>query len=225
MQRKKARNNKKPKSDLNQTGGLSPLMAPVKRSFMPDQFRTELKFTTTRTLNLTVPGTGLVYFNPSGAFDVDPVIGSPTMAGYDQFASFYNQYRVLASRIRIIYTNNSIVNPVNFFLLPTGLVPSGFGPVEILSMRGNPYCKWTTSSLLGSPPMFLKNSMTTERIQGTKAALWSDNTSALVSANPVNSWFWAIGYESPVSNSVNSFLQIEIDVDLIFFDKKFVNRV
>jgi len=212
-----------PKHDLNQGGSLSPLQAP-RRAFMPDQFRTMLKFTTTRSLNLTVPGYQLVYFVPSGAFDVDPVIGSPTMAGFDQFAAFYNEYRVVASKIRVCYTNNSLVCPVNFYVMPIGSSPSGYGPVEIASMRGNPYCKWKTAPLLGGPTLEITNQISAERITGTRAASWGDDYAALVTTNPVNSWFWAIGFESPVSNAITSYLQIEIDVDVIFFDRGIVRR-
>jgi hypothetical protein len=223
LPKKRKTQNKKPNTDLNQGGSLSPLQAP-RLAFMPDQFRTILKFTSTKTLNLTVPGFQLVYYVPSGAFDVDPVIGSPTMAGFNQFAAFYNEYRVLGSKIRISYTNNSLVCPVNFYLMPIGSSPSGYGPVEIASMRGQPYCVWKTSPLLGGPTMNLTNQISAERITGTRAASWGDDYAALVTANPVNSWFWAIGIEYPVSNAVSSYLQVEIDVDLIFFDRGIVNR-
>lgn len=200
-------------------------MAPIKASFMPDQFRTVLKFTKQSTASMAVPGTGFIYFTPSSAFDVDPIIGSPTMAGFDQFAAFYGQYRVLASRIRIKYNNTDSVSPTTFFVMPTNATPSGFTVVEILSMRGNPFCKWKMSGLLGSPPLEIENFMTTQRIVGSQMVLWDDTHASLVSTAPANNWYWVVAWENPFGISgANQVIQVEVDVDLIFFDRRFINR-
>lgn len=214
----------KRRSDINQTGGLSPLRAPSPRSFMPDQFRTTLRFTKQVAGNLALPGTGSFYFTPTSAFDVDPAALSPTMAGYDQFAAFYTKYRVLSSKIRVQFNNPSVTSPVTVYICPTATTPSAWGPVEILSMKGNPFCKYKMGGLLGSPPTRISNRMTSERIVGSKAVLFDDSYSALTSASPLDNWFWAIGHENPGGIGTVVIFAVEIDVDLIFFDRRFINR-
>lgn len=228
--RKSRKNNKNRRivshsNDLNQSVGVNALRSPIPRlSFMPDQFRTMLRFDKIVSAPMTTGAPGIIAFLPTAAFDVDPVIGSPTMAGFNQFAEFYNQYRVLASKIKVSLSNSSATIPVSLYVMPTTLNPGLFSAADILSMRGNPFCKWKNVALLGGGTTTITNQMSSRRMVGSDAVLFEQGYASPVTTSPVDNWYWAIAWESPAAIASTQYLNIEIIVDLIFYDRAFVPR-
>lgn len=212
-------------NDLNHSVGVNALRSPIPSlSFMPDQFRTKLRFDKIVSVSMATGAPGVLAFIPTAAFDVDPVIGSPTMAGFNQFAEFYNQYRVLASSIRVEFSNSSNTIPVSLYVMPTTLNPGSMTAADILSMRGNPFCKWKNVALLGGGSTTVTNQMSSRRMVGSDAVLFEQGYASPVTTSPLDNWYWAIAWESPAAIASAQYLNIEIIVDLIFYDRAFVPR-
>jgi hypothetical protein len=191
---------------------------------MPDRMYTRLRFSGITAITVpTTSAVGFYRYRPSSAYDIDPALGSTAMPGYTELAAFYQTYRVTMSRMKIIVVNPSPVTtatvamgPVNF---DPGATPSaGY----ITAMAGQPYAQYKLAGLLGSPPITLESTMSTEKIFGSRQIYFDDNFNSLVTGIPINNWFWVIGLALPGAPASAIIFQIliEIDVGIEFFDRK-----
>jgi hypothetical protein len=114
--------------------------------------------------------------------------------GFDQWASFYGSYTVLGSSIEIEGMANGSP-PLN---CRQGVFPSAFstamGSTDIERAEEQPYCitRSLRMSSTGVGDGRIKAYMSTAKVWGVlrSAVQIEDGYSALVSANPVNSWYW-----------------------------------
>jgi len=190
---------------------------------LPDRYRTTLRFFKIISFNFTGTFTQVARFRPSAAFDVDPLVASTSMAGFVELAALYTTYRVLSSKIRVEVVTTSVANPVMMVVVPTNTDPGGaVSTAYALSSRENPYSRSKMTGLSGAPPSVLASTMSTEKIYGSKAALFDDNFSALVTGNPNNNWYWAIIGLSSVFDPNLTWLQVTINVDCEFYDRSFL---
>lgn len=60
----------------------------------------------------------------NSAFDPDPVLGGGTIAGYNELAKIYNQYRVEKVNVKFSVANNETVLPITFGLVFRDIQPS-----------------------------------------------------------------------------------------------------
>jgi hypothetical protein len=189
-------------------------------TFMPDRLKTTLRFWKSQAIPLTSLTYGSVRFSPSAAFDMDPTVGSATAAGFNELAAIYSSYRVTESSAlaEIVNTGDS---PCVGTLLPTNLDP-GASPVAnwVISSREQPYAVSKTGSLAGGPVCRLTQSMTTQKLFGNPMTKYDDNFAALVTAIPVNNWYWVVTLYvlavSPQAIIVNFYMEVEID----FYDRR-----
>jgi hypothetical protein len=193
---------------------------------LPDRYRTNLRYWKSLTFSLAASNVASVRFRPSSAFDVDPTLGGTVMSGFTELSALYNSYRVLASKITVQATNTSSVQPIELMVVPfnqdVGATPAAG---LILSFKEQPYSKFRLIPLSGGPVATIKSTMSTEKIYGSKMALFDDNFSALVSANPVNNWYWSIGvYVLGALAGQSIYLNVTIDVDVEFFDRAIVQN-
>lgn len=192
---------------------------------MPDRYRTNLRFWKQVSLNFTAVNAVSIRFRPSSAFDVDPVVASTAMSGFTELESFYNSYRVLSSRIMVESVTTSAANPVNIFVTPVNFDPGSTpSQASILALREQPYAKSRLIGLSGSPSIKIKSAMSTEKIFGSKMALYDDNFSSPCTASPNNNWYWQIGAYSFVLDPSLTWVTITIEVDVEFFDRNFLQN-
>jgi hypothetical protein len=160
-------------------------------------------------------------FSPSNAFDVDPLLGGTNMSGFTEMSSLFSTYRVLDSTIKVETTNPSTTQPVVSFLAPVNVDP-GAAPsaAYILSIKEQPYSTAKSIGLLGAPLATIGSKMSTERIFGSKAALFDDAFAAPVTGSPANNWFWVIGLYAFNVIPAAIFSTVTIDVDVEFFNRK-----
>jgi hypothetical protein len=226
-QAKSKRGNKSPKNfdgqmSINNSYQTIPRQVGL---ILPDRYRTNLRYWKQIKFDFTLSNTLSVRFRPSGAFDVDPTIASTAMSGFVEMSTLYQTYRVLSSEITVQVCNASAVNPANFYVVPVNFDPGATpSAAYILSLREQPYATSKMTGLTGCPAIFIKNSMSTEKIYGSKMALYDDNFSAPVTAIPNNNWYWNIGGYSLILDPNYCTVNIEFTVDVEFFDRNFLQN-
>jgi len=190
---------------------------------LPDRYRTNLRYWKSISFNFIASTVASARFRPSSAFDVDPLIGGTAMAGFTELAGLYASYRVLSSKIIVEAVNTSAANPVSLMVCPVNIDP-GASPISsyVLALREQPYGKFKMLGLSGCPPTRLNSVMSTEKIYGSKSTLFDDNFSSPSNSSPANNWFWVVAGFIGVLDPSLSWLQVNIDVDVEFFDRQYL---
>jgi hypothetical protein len=162
-------------------------------------------------------------WQPTAAFDVEPLLGGITMPGYDEFAAVYGSYRVRGSRIIVKMTGigalgaTIIVVPLN---ADPGATPTA---ATMIAWRSNPYAKSAMVGNSGSHPSTIKHSMTTAKLFGSNMVETDDSFASLVSTIPTNNWWWAVAlYQNFVYAAQPVLSDIQILCDIEFYDRKFL---
>jgi len=189
----------------------------------PPRLPMKLKFWTIANLSLAASNSANYRWRPTGAFDIDPALGGTSMAGFAECAQFYATYRVSKSKLKVTASNPSAVTPVTLVVLPMNADPTNaFSTANVIASIGNPYAKTKNLGLLGAPPISITDSMTTVKIFGDSEVFFDHNFTSLVTTVPANNWFWNVCLYSPafIANAFN--LQIEMEVDIEFYDRIFL---
>lgn len=191
-------------------------------NIIPDRMMTRLAYKGVATF--TIPASSQHFARrwlPSAAYDLDPLLGSTTVVGYNELAALYNRYRVVRSRMIARFANTS-GTPVVCVLLPLNADP-GSSPslATVEAWQNNPYAATKLCPTTGAPPVALSRSMSTEKINGSKMVYFDDNYTALINAIPVNNWYW--GVTVIASSAVASATGIVVETE-IFIDVEFYNR-
>jgi hypothetical protein len=194
---------------------------------MPDRYRTHLKYWKALAVDLNSTALQSFRWQPTGAFDIEPLAGGTQPAGYNELAAFYSSYRVHSSKMRVELVNTSPTSVVQATVLPTNLDP-GATPAGtyITSSREQPYARSKMVTSQGGPVTVIDNSMTTQRIFGSPMVKFDDNFSALINSIPVNNWFWVLTlYSLTTIPSVTPLLvNIMIEIEIDYYDRRFLNR-
>lgn len=75
------------------------------KQIVPPRVMTRLKYLVNRTLVNAGFGTASIQLNANGLFDVDPTLGSPSVAGFTELSQLYSRNRVYAVRSRCTFVN------------------------------------------------------------------------------------------------------------------------
>jgi len=200
------------------------LVVPKSISIVPDRIFTKLVYEGIATLNVVPPAQYALYrYQPSAAFDPDPLLASASTPGFAEFAAFYSSYRVTVSRIRASYVNPSSALAATTVLIPLNVDPGASSTLATVnSWPDQPYAKSGLVGLMGSPPKVLSNEMSTERIYGSQMVYFDDNFASLVTTIPNNNWFWAIAVIFPLvpASTVAVSMQYRIEMGVEFYDRK-----
>lgn len=140
------------------------------------------------------------------------------LMGWTAMTNMYRFYRVHATSATVMGVNVESF-PVTLCLIPINinysntlahmqqLVSNAFANTKIVSSKG------------GFDQVRLKSYMSTTKLVGTKAARVDDNYAALISALPVNQWFYYL-WATPTDYLLNSFSVnggVQITVRLTFY--------
>lgn len=141
-------------------------------------------------------------------------------AGYSNFmqasqAGFYNKSIVLASKIRVTATPQTVGDMVTVALIPINPT-QGQQPTAIISVASSPLSK---GPIMCSGNNMLKDNTiwgycSTALIEGvTRSAILADNTYfTTANADPTSLWDWYIVIQSNDSASLSSALNVDIQV-------------
>jgi hypothetical protein len=190
---------------------------------LPDRLYTALRYFKLGSISLATVPTGAFRYRPTAAFDVDPLVGGTTMAGFSELAGLYGQYRVTISKAILRVVNPNPVSPCIAILAPQNIDP-GSSPSAgyVNSLLENPYAKHKTVGISGSPVISLNSVMSTEKIFGSTEVYVDDNFRSDSASVPVNNWFWVLGFTT--ANLLPNPIQwdLTIDVGIEFYDRLFL---
>lgn len=194
---------------------------PQNRTIIPDSFITNLKFVDSShtTLNQTGLSYATIRFRASSSYDIDPVLGSTAMPGFNELAGLYGKYRVIKCGIKVHFSNLDKF-PINVYIWPSNF-DLGANYVFLASAIASPFAKHSViSAKAGNDSKILSHSLKTSDIFGTDEVLYDDDYSAQITTNPNNNWYWNVGIWSPVAALEAGVMTcIEIDQQVQFTER------
>lgn len=189
---------------------------------LPDRLFVKLKYTQIGYKVMAGQAQTIVSFRGNSPYDPDAQIGGHSAFGYDQWKSFYTNYRVHKSNIfvRIAYANESM----RMAITPSTKV---YKPQNISEAYEAPYTKRKTIATTLLTDNYVFNSMYTKKIFGVKSIIDDDfiaetnNTTDLKRNIPNNQWFWTMNFAS-YDGTTN--ITAYVDITVTYF-VEFLNRV
>lgn len=200
-----------------------PLTVPRGIFVIPDRIMTELVFWGIKALN--IPNTGPVVsvrYRPSSVYDLDPLVANTTTPGFAEYAALYGSYRVFSSTITVASVNPSSTLGYTVVVVPLNNDPGSSPSTSVItSWVGNPYARRALVGYAGSPTVKVRNTMSTERIYGSKMVYFDDNFSSPCTSSPANNWYWAVGLicESTPGAAIVTTFETTLKIRVEFFSR------
>jgi len=198
--------------------GQTPLVV-VNRTihYMVPRLRTTLRFNTTTSIN----NVGSIFANkryqPTGAFDVDPVLGSTAAPGFTELGNIYRQYRVNSYRIVASFSNAEAF-PVTVYICAVNFDPTANSASFQTFLSSRECRKKFIGPLTGNGLATLRQSVRTADFTGASNLGVIDVYTSLTNANPANNVFHMIGVVG-LANLVSGVdVTVDIDMDIDFFE-------
>lgn len=211
---------RKHKRKRNKTNSLV-LRGPT---IVPDQMFTKLTY---RGNYLLKEPNGLpvsAVYRGNSIFDPEfgPIAGQPL--GRDQWANFYGQYQVMASKIvaKVLPTASQGQN-FSIVVVPT-TDPSFTG---IQQLQEQPYAKSRLLSSKQENAKTISSYMKSGAIFGSKSIVQEEDTQAIQTANPSKEWYWLVASANQGLSGTGQMevdVMVEIEYYVRFFDRKQLNR-
>lgn len=150
---------------------------------------------------------GQYKFRAGSIFDPNQTAVGHQPMGHDEWATLYQQYRVIGSSCEVLAVNADATEGAYICIVPSEGTTSY---TDISTMIESPYAVYSQSGLeAATNGTRLKNPyMTTVKFKGDKAAMFDKDFAANMGTNPVSDWYWHIGVEN-AKGSANH------DVDLL----------
>jgi hypothetical protein len=160
--------------------------------------------------------TGFYRYVGNDAYDPNYTGGGNQPANYDDFAAHYNRYRVLGSRIVLV------------FLPVSGTV--GTQTMECVLYPSNSIDSVTTNGAMAQPNSLFTMTSTTSPVtlvhnMSTIAALGqnprtADRLQAKYNTDPADIWLWNICFQTvDASTTASVYVKVCIDYDIEWFDR------
>lgn len=188
----------------------------------PDRQLIRLTYNGFGLLTITTPNTyASKRYRPSGVYDVDPLLASTTVIGFNELAAIYANYRVVASKLNV-KVSCSTDQPATLVALPLNADPGGSPSLAVVnSWYNNAYSKTDLIGAKGSPKAVVSCEMSSNKIFGSMMTAFDRDFQSAVGTVPVNNWYWAIGIVSGVAPPVTAsyFLQETMTIDVEFFTR------
>lgn len=211
MQRNKKnrKNPKKPAKRFAVIDSRPQFIQNVPRNLLisPDIFETRFKYTVMGAMNSAGAGHYGIRFRPTALYDVDPVLGSTAIAGFNEYAALYNNYRVVSFTTKFVPLNLESF-PIHVVLAVSNLDP-GAGPAAVVvkSWFDQSQSKdGDLSAKFGVDKVILTNSINVQKYVGSRAQQFDDSYASQVSTVPTNNVFVNLGIYSPSTNFVNGII-------------------
>lgn len=186
---------------------------------VPAKKRTVLKYSDIYQLTDTIVGFQSFVFRANSVFDPEQPIGGHQPMGFDQYATFYNNYRVHASTIKISVSQNQSTVPCIVGITPSRSATSYLTTAQ-LELPGT-VTSMIAQDTAGPNVKSLTLTMDIEKFDGNFGTKFDDEHEAAVTANPVSEKFFIIWVKSAVAAlTVDSSFLVEIFYDVEFFNRK-----
>jgi len=225
---KKQQKNKSKKNNRRNGGSQSEFAGNLQTTYglprslkvMPDRLLTRLDFFKSQSPAFVANITSF-RFQPTAAFDIDPLLGGTFPPGFAELSTLYASYRVVYSSIRVDTVAGSNV-PFRVIVVPLNIDPGAAASAStIVAWTSNPYAKSKLVPSAGGPTVVVSNEMTTEKIYGSAMVRFDDNFSSPVTTIPANNWYWAIGCYTVYATIANPpMIDCKISIEIEFYDRK-----
>ena len=225
---------KYPKMNIN-----SMMLSRGKVTNLPDRMFTKLKYVDNNLnfINIKAVGQcGKRTFRLNSCYDPDLSLGNYGCYGYNEWASFYNKYRVRASKIKVRFTQkieSTGVGEVKRYrctVLPSDLDLPSVTQQYVRGLAMAPYSKTTeVSTFVGSrTSATVQNYMTVNKFEGSKCPEYDITYAANTYGNgadqtPKNQTYWIIVANCVDGNLTNDYqlgCQVEITYYVEFYCRK-----
>jgi hypothetical protein len=199
------------------------LTVPPQIFTLPDRIAVRLSY---KGFTSFVISTGQAHFarrwQPSAAYDIDPILGSTSTVGYAEWAAFYSNYRVNSSTLVARFANTADT-PCQGIIIPLNADPGSSPSLAVVNeWQNNPYGVVKLIPSTGAPCVTCQRTMSTEKIYGSKMVWFDDNFASLTNNTPVNNWYWGVGVVTPGTQPSNYTVYVEVDItiDVEFYTRK-----
>jgi len=157
---------------------------------------------------------------PTFAYDVDPTVGSTSMAGYAEYAGMYRFYRVQASRIHCAFANVQAFNLIAYVIPQNSDPGANYSSSIAQEQLANTYCKQTIlGPLTGANHGVVAHRTSTSRYGGAwDHDVFDGYCGSVAGTIPTNNWYWVIGIVGTATVSTGCDILVTCDVDIEFFE-------
>lgn len=190
----------------------------ISRGVIPDVAAVQLRYV----YNTNLAGTGILrtVFRGNSCFDPDFTgVGAQPM-GFDQYGALFRRYRVLGSKVKVMFSLGGSLNKTAGFVVPldtTAVVGSG-----ISDNTEHQFTK--TISIEQNQHNTINHYMSTAKLRGvlTDDVRSDSDYSAPIGGNPSLQWYWHVGaYDmNGAGGGIDSSLQVEITYYVEFFNRE-----
>lgn len=182
----------------------------------PDRIILKLSYFDSFNFSLTAGVGGAEVIRGNSCYDPDRTLTGHQPYGYDQWAAFYQRYRVLGSAIRCVPTAGStdFTGSSNVSCRLTVVPQIAGGATSGNEILEQPYSRSRNVTYYNNAQGIIKHYMSTAKMWGARKSAVHDeyDYSATTNANPANSWDWLI-YVTPGSNGTGtSYWAVDVKV-------------
>jgi hypothetical protein len=164
-------------------------------------------------------------YRTSGIYDLDPLVGGTAVAGFAEWAAFYQRYRVLHTKVVVHFANYDIATVLQAVLLPLNVDP-GATPLlsDIQNWTLQPFAKHTVISRSGGMDRAtLAIGFSNRNFVGSDMFLVDDSYSSTVGSVPTNCVYVAVGLMvigSGITMTTGVGISLTIESVVEFFERK-----
>jgi len=226
QKRKKQRTKTKPRPKRNQYQDNR--IITFNRTIVPDSVRTRLVWLDPNNV-LNNSGAAFVAkrFRPTGIYDIDPLLGGSSVAGFTEWAAFYYKYRVIHTNLTFHCANYDTGTVLQVVTLPLNVDPGATPTLsDIQNWTLQPFARHSLLSKSGGMDRCtLKLNINLRNFVGTDTFLVDDSYSSAVTNVPQNNVYVAVGAfvigGLTMTNGIGYSLTISSIVE--FFERKELN--
>jgi hypothetical protein len=152
----------------------------------------------------------------NSAYDPDPLLGSGSLSGFNEWAAFYSHYRVVGFGYQFELANNESF-PLIVVCAPT-VVDVGANYSSTDQISEFPYGQRAMiSAKTGADRCVLSGYVDIAKLEGTTEAIYDSTFSAVTTTNPAQPRYFNIGIGAPsvLVNGVTASVRLQFTV--LFF--------
>lgn len=177
------------------------------RTVIPDSMFVKLKYYDQQSISTSGTDPYQVAIRANSIFDPEFAPGGDTVVGYPEWANFYGEYCVKASKITVVLNNLASADDGVLAVFPNTLTPfSETMDAPLLEPQSQPRVKAKTIYSRQAPPRNigkLSYYMTTAKAFQRPLAALGPSVNASMGVNPTAEWFWNIQWnytDNPVGH-------------------------
>lgn len=197
-----------------------------KYGFIEPRLLTSFKYVDVEAATVSAGGGSTVTYRPNSVF-APRSSGGHQPYGFDQLATIYGTYRVLAVRYKIEFSPSS--DRLSVGMLASDQQPTAVTTQATYALLCESQGAFSRNSVLGfsgGPPTVFRGRFTLNELFGfsLQQYLDDDTVAAIVTTNPANLAFFTIAIYNPTAGSVTTSYNVEFEFETILYDPFLQNQ-